>query len=206
MQFVSKRKILTYGACLLFLAGMAQAAQALSMPMKAKLSVYLIENAWEQALAGDQDARPWPWMDSVPVARVAVPRLGKDMVVMRGVSGTVLAFAPGWHEGSVLPGAEGISLLAGHRDTHFSFMKDLKMGDRIELQTASGEAVSYEVSEMEMLDKPELSVRNLKGNDSILVLSTCYPFQQSIMDGTNRADMRFVVVARKVTETKDIVS
>ena len=57
-----------------------------------------------------------------------------------------------------------------------------------------------------MLDKPELSVRNLKGSDSILVLSTCYPFQQSIMDGTNRADMRFVVVARKVTETKDIVS
>lgn len=206
MNFVSKRKILTYGSCLLLLAGMTQAAQALSMPIKAMLSVYLIDNAWAQTLAGETDARPWPWMDSVPVARVTVPRLGQDMIVMRGVSGTVLAFAPGWHEGSVPPGSEGISLVAGHRDTHFSFVKDLKMGDRIELQTASGETVSYEVSEMEMLDKPELSVRNLKGNDSILVLSTCYPFQQNILDGTNRADMRFVVVARKVAETKDIVS
>lgn len=206
MNLISKRKVLTLGACLLLLAGASQAAQALSMPLKAALSVYLIDNAWAQTVAGHADARPWPWMDSAPVARLRVPHLGKDMVVMRGVSGTVLAFAPGWHEGSVPPGQAGISLLAGHRDTHFSFMKDLELGDRIELETASGAMVVYEITEMEMLSKPELSVRNMKGNESILLLSTCYPYQQSFMDGTNRADMRFVVVARKIAGHQEIVS
>ena len=57
-----------------------------------------------------------------------------------------------------------------------------------------------------MLSKPELSVRNMKGNESILLLSTCYPYQQSFMDGTNRADMRFVVVARKIAGHQEIVS
>ena len=88
----------------LFLGGLFFLGQGLLIPAKAWLSVHLLNHAWGQTLAGDPVARPWPWMDSVPVARLIIPDLQKDYVVLRGVSGTVLAFAPGWHEKTALPG------------------------------------------------------------------------------------------------------
>ncbi len=180
-----------FGAVLLF-AGGGLAIHSLSMPAKAWLSVHLMDYAWDRTLSGENYARPWPWMDSAPVARLSVPRLNKDMVIMRGNSGAVMAFAPGWHEGTAVPGHTGISLISAHRDTHFGFLRQLKTGETLTLTDKDGTMHYYRVDEFVTTTKPEIRVDIEQGGE-VLLLSTCYPFN----NWTRSSDMRFIVVARK---------
>lgn len=192
-----RRKILMLIAGSLLLAGVVQFGGALSVPAKAWLSVALIDRAWAQTLDGEAEAKPWPWMDSAPVAKIAVPRLNKEFVVMRGTSGTVLAFAPGWHEGTDRPGAPGISLVSAHRDTHFGFLNELQRGDEITLQTSEGRQIEYVVDELRIVMDPQVQVKRNE-QESTLLLSTCFPFVNWQPGG----EMRFIVVAREVKDGK----
>ena len=189
---MARRKIILALAAILFLTGSAVMIGSLMIPAKARLSAVLIGRAWGRALAGDRDARPWPWMDSVPVARLEVPDLGKDLVVMRGVSGEVLAFAPGWHEGSDPPGSGGITVISAHRDTHFGFLRNLRKGQEIILTGTDGAARHYGVEDLAVVQEPEIRV-DVSEKAGILLLTTCYPFAGWQPGG----DMRFVVVARE---------
>lgn len=178
---------------ILFVAGLFYFSSGLVVPAKAWLSVHLIDDAWERTIDGEGGARPWPWMDSHPVAKLEVPRFGKEHIVMSGVSGSVIAFAPGWHDGTQMPGESGISLISAHKDTHFGYLKNLKRSDVIRLQKQNGQWKEYEVETLQILEEPEISISDT-GDSSILVLSTCYPFGNWEVGG----DMRFVVVAREV--------
>lgn len=183
------------GTGVLLLAGLVQIGGALAVPAKAWLSVKLIDRAWAETLAGAQDAKPWPWMDSAPVARLSVPRLNKELVVLRGTSGAVLAFGPGWHEGTVPPGAAGISLVSAHRNTHFGFLSELRKGDAITLQKADGTIINYLVEDLKIVMDPEIQVTPAEG-ESTLLLSTCFPFANWRPGG----EMRFVAVAREAAK------
>ena len=46
------------------------AVQALWIPLKGGLVQVLLQRSWEQGLDGAIDARPWPWADTHPVARI----------------------------------------------------------------------------------------------------------------------------------------
>ena len=186
-----RRKILIVAAALLLTAGLARSGEAMMVPAKAWLAGQLIDHAWVQTMKGDADARPWPWMDSAPVAKLTVPRLNKSFVVMRGTSGAVLAFAPGWNDGTDAPNQPGISLISGHRDTHFGFLRKLKAGDAIILETPGAGAVTYTVEQATILQQPEMQVSR-QDSDRVLLLSTCFPFTNWRPGG----DMRFVVEAR----------
>ncbi|MCB9990802.1 MAG: class GN sortase [Rhodospirillales bacterium] len=188
-----RRKALVVVTSLVLAAGLVQSGKALMIPAKAWLAGHLIEQAWAQTLAGTADAKPWPWMDSSPVAEITFVRQDKKFVVMKGTSGTVLAFAPGWHEGSDAPGQPGISLISAHRDTHFGFLNELKTGDRIMIRTVDGIKKTYAVDEMKIVMDPEIKVHRDE-RDSTLLLSTCFPFVNWQPGG----EMRFVVVAREV--------
>ncbi len=182
-------------ACSFAVFGFAYLLSGLQTPIKAELSKILIEQAWNKTLQGDHQSRPWPWMDSTPVAKLYIPKYGASHVVMSGVSGAIMAFAPGWHEGTNRPGQPGVSLISAHKDMHFSYLKNMQFGDRFELITPDGRHISYEVEDMKILDRPTLNVQN-DGHDSIVVLSTCYPFANWQIGG----DMRFVVIGREVPE------
>ncbi len=192
-----RRRIIILTALALLLAGLGQFGGALSVPAKAWLSARLIEQAWARTLDGEADAKPWPWMDSAPVAQITVPRLNKEFIVMRGTSGTVLAFAPGWHEGSNKPGGKGISLVSGHRDSHFGFLNELEKGDVVRLQASDGRMVEYIVSDLRVVMDTEIRVAQEEGQ-STLLLSTCFPFVNWQPGG----EMRFVVVAHEVKADK----
>ena len=62
---------------------------------KAWLAQLLLQRAWERTLRGEAAAKPWPWADTWPVARLRVPAHGVDLIVLSGVSGRTLAFGPG---------------------------------------------------------------------------------------------------------------
>jgi sortase A len=185
-----------YAQALPMLALALTAAAALTagywIPAKAVLAQYLLERAWDQTRAGNRGARPWPWADTTPVARLNVPSLGASWVVLSGASGRNLAFAPSHLDGSALPGEPGVSVIAGHRDTHFEVLESLERGARFELERADGTRHGYVVTGMEIVNA-DVSQLRLDGPDSVLALVTCYPFDATRAGGP----LRYVVTAQR---------
>ena len=68
-------------------AGLAAAAfllDALWIPAKAELAQHLLERSWLRTLAGEPNAKPWPWADTRAVGILEVPRLDLREVVLEG--------------------------------------------------------------------------------------------------------------------------
>jgi sortase A len=140
------------------------------------LAQILIARAWEQSIATRKAAAPWPWADTAPVARLMVPRLGVDQIVLAHAAGRTLAFGPGHLDGSPPPGAPGLSIISGHRDTSFRFLADLAAGDEIRIQRADGGWTTFRVTATAVLDERTARLPLLINGPARLALTTCYPF------------------------------
>ena len=81
---------------------------------------------------------PWGWADVHPVGSLEIPRLGVQRYVLSGASGSSLAFGLGHVDGTGTPNGTGNCVLAGHRDTRFAFLKELRVGDAVTLTTRAG--------------------------------------------------------------------
>ena len=158
-------------------------AEAVWVPVKAELAQHLLEQAWLRRLDGEEDAKPWPWADTRPVAVLEAPRLGIREVVLEGSSGRNLAFGPTLINNS---GIENSSdrVLSGHRDTHFSFLKDLQAGDLLRLRTTVG-VQDYRVAWQETVDSTEEKLV-IDDHMTRLTLLTCYPFDAPTAGGPLR--------------------
>jgi len=170
--------------------GAWQASAALYIPVKARLAQTLLEHAWMQTTTGTAQARPWPWADTSPVARLRAPAQDVDLIVLSGATGRTLAFGPALADGSARPGGDGTSVIVGHRDTHFAFLKSLRVGDVLELQSPDGASERFVVRLIEIVDSRDARLR-LDDQDRTLVLVTCYPFE-ALMSG---GPLRYVVTA-----------
>lgn len=161
---------------------------ALWIPVKAELAQHLLERAWLRTLAGEPNAKPWPWADTRAIAILEVPRLGLREIVLEGSSGRNLAFGPTLVNTGRLDQSSD-RILSGHRDTHFSFLKELKTGDLLRLRTTT-EIRDYRVSWQEAVDSRQ---QQLVIDDSVdrLTLLTCYPFDTTTAGGP----LRWVVTA-----------
>jgi len=153
----------------------------------------LIANAWSKTLAGARAVKPWPWADTWPVARLTAPRSGEDVYVLAGANGRAIAFGPGHMHGTPLPGAAGNSVIGGHRDTHFAFLRELKVGDDITVQREDGGLRRYWVSDTQVVDKSDVHVARNAG-PTRLTLVTCWPFDALRAGGPQR----YVVTALAV--------
>jgi sortase A len=115
-----------------------------------------------------------------------------DLLVLNGAYDRTLAFGPGHVESSALPGSVGTTILTGHRDTHFSFLKQLHRQDEIVIQTATGKRLRYVVAERRMADLRSGTIA-LDHQQARLVLVTYYPFDAMMPGGS----LRYVVVAEE---------
>lgn len=163
---------------------------------KALLAQDLLEGAWQRTLAGDHDARPWPWADTVPLARLLAPSQGRDLIVLTHASGRALAFGPAHVSGTALPGEPGTSVIAGHRDTHFAFLGQLRRGDPIDVQRPDGEIVRYRIVELRVVDSRRASIP-LDRADAALLLVTCFPFDAVEPGGPLRFEVTAVAAGRR---------
>jgi len=102
-----------------FMTGICCLLSAAYIPVKAQLAQYLLEKSWQESRVKQSLVKPWSWSDSYPVARIKIPKLDIDVVILAGASGESLAFAPGHVAQSVLPGDRGNSLISAHKDTYF---------------------------------------------------------------------------------------
>lgn len=169
-----------------------QAGEAAYIHAKAWVAQRLIAVAWDRSLATGAAVKPWPWADTFPVARLEAPRQGMALMVLAGTSGRTLAFGPGHIDGTPLPGDPGNAVVSGHRDTHFSFLRELRSGDTLVVHSASGRIVRYVVSGIEVVRNKDVRVLLDTGDDR-LTLVTCYPFDSVVPGGS----LRYVVVATR---------
>jgi sortase A len=166
------------------------------IPVKAELAQHLLDRAWSAARDQGTARRPWPWADTWPVARLTLPTSATALTVLAGASGRNLAFGPALMDGSAMPGVPGVSVIAGHRDTHFRELGKLELGDHFTVEMAYGAAYAYEVTSIDVLDADRALLR-LDGDESVVVLVTCYPFEAVVPGG----NLRYVVTGQRVLET-----
>jgi sortase A len=179
-------------AAALAFAGILLFGRGLWIPAKALLAQHLLERAFAHARAeaGGAD-RPWPWADFVPLARLSAPRVGASAVVVSSATGEALAFGPGHLSASAPPGGPGNVVIAGHRDTHFRFLRDLAPGDLLLLETPRADPVAYRVAGARVAHERETGLLASWSGEALLTLVTCWPFDAIAPGGP----WRFVVVA-----------
>jgi len=121
--------------------------------------------AWRRALS--EPAPP-------PLAVLRVAKIRLEVAVLRGTDDFTLNRGVGHIEGTVLPGADGNSGIAGHRDGFFRGLQDVGPDDAIELETLRGKEV-YRVERIWVVNPEDVSVLDATAVRS-LTLVTCYPF------------------------------
>jgi sortase A len=135
--------------------------------------------AWRSAL--EEDAPP-------PLAVLRIPKIHLEVAVLPGTDDFVLNRAVGHIDGTALPGTDGNSAIAGHRDGFFRGLKDVRPGDAIEVETLGGNE-AYSIEQSWVVEPEDVWVLDATPVRSI-TLVTCYPFYY-----VGSAPHRFVVRA-----------
>jgi sortase A len=174
-------------------AGLACFGEGLYIHAKARVAQVLLHSAWTKTQASGTPAKPWPWADTHPVARLLAPAQDVDLLVLSGASGRTLAFGPGHLDGSTLPGEPGNSVITGHRDTHFRFLQRVAAGDGLVVEGRDGTRRHFRVRRTYVADYRELGIPRDTAVPT-LTLVTCFPFEAIAPGGP----LRFVVVAEAV--------
>ncbi len=125
--------------------------------------------------------------------RLEIDRIGLRAMVLRGTDETTLRVAVGHVEGTPWPGEPGNAALAGHRDTFFRPLKDVRLGDEITFTSRSGVS-RYRVAETRIVGPRDVDVLDQR-HGPMLTLVTCYPFSY-----VGPAPSRLVVHARPVAD------
>jgi sortase A len=110
------------------------------------------------------------------VAKIEIPRIGVDWIVVEGVDVGDLRKGPGHYPGTALPGVRGNVAIAGHRTTYgapFEDVNELQAGDEIVLTTITGRYV-YRVTGSQIVSPSETSVL-APSETAILTLTSCHP-------------------------------
>jgi sortase A len=108
------------------------------------------------------------------LGRIEIPRLKVQVAILEGTSTQTLRLGVGHIVGTALPGEPGNIGIAGHRDTYFRALKDIRPDDEIQIQTAAGVA-RYAVDWIQITAPGDSDILIHK-TGSALTLVTCYPF------------------------------
>lgn len=142
-----------------------------------------------------QPAEPVPGQKapkrSMLIGRLEIPRLNMKVMVREGADESTLRRAVGHIPGTALPGTAGNVALAGHRDTFFRGLRDIRRSDSIDLMTEDG-TYRYQVQSTKIVGPRDVDVLAASGGET-LTLVTCYPFYY-----VGSAPKRFIVRATQV--------
>jgi len=125
-----------------------------------------------------------------PVARLRIPRIGLDEIVIEGVGDDELNAGPGHLPGSALPGMPGNAVISAHRDRHFSHLDALQLGDTIHTETGQS-AGSWVIVGRRIIDRNAPAL--FQSKEAVLTLTTCWPVRYF-----GSAPDRLILTARPV--------
>ena len=175
----AERSLIVVGAALLLLAGGAR----LVGEIQGKRQLARFEAA---AGATGVDTRLWSperiraFEESLrkdlgaPLAVLVIPKIGLEVPVVEGTDELALNRAVGLIEGTARPGETGNTGIAGHRDGFFRGLKDVAVGDEIELKTLAARH-RYAVESIRIVSPDDVWVLDPTPSP-VLTLVTCYPF------------------------------
>ena len=164
---------------LLLLIGAAALGYFLYVNIETRLYQAMENRELDTILAAGPPAMPL--LSAAPViipgsaiGRIEIPRLGVSSVIRAGVDARTLRLAVGHIPGTALPGRSGNTGLAGHRDTFFRKLQDIRTFDEIRIVTTAG-TFSYEVERTRIVKPEDTWVLEDTSIPSV-TLVTCYPF------------------------------
>jgi sortase A len=126
-----------------------------------------------------------------PLAVLRIPKIGLRVAVLEGTDEWTLNRAVGHIEDTAKPGEQGNTGIAGHRDGFFRGLKDVAVGDVLELETLKG-VETYRTERTWIVEPEDVSVLDATPGQSI-TLVTCYPFYF-----IGSAPQRFIVRATRI--------
>jgi sortase A len=126
------------------------------------------------------------------LGRIEISAIGLEAMIMEGTDAKTLRRAVGHISGTPLPGQQGNVAIAGHRDTFFRALRNIREDDEITLTTAAG-SYRYRVNSIKVVEPDNMAVLD-HSDAAILTLVTCYPFYF-----VGPAPKRFVVRAHRVS-------
>ena len=129
-------------------------------------------------------------VDGAPIARLVIPRIDLDEIVLEGVGDEELNAGPGHLPGSAFPGERGNSVISAHRDRHFSRFDQLQSGDTITTESGTIRQTWIVVSKR-VVDKDAPAL--FRADGPTLTLTTCWPIRY-----LGPAPERLIVTAKPV--------
>ena len=133
---------------------------------------------------------PYPKVGEV-IGTISIPALKTTLPIIEGTGEKELKRGVGHFVGSVLPGQDDNSVLAGHRDSVFSQLGKVVLGDLVVIRTKAGE-FTYQVIKFRIVQADDRTVI-VPTPSAILTLSTCYPFRF-----IGNAPKRYIVSAQLI--------
>lgn len=128
--------------------------------------------AYEGAAASALTERAVAVVHGAPVARLLIPKIRLDEIVLEGIDDEALNGGPGHYPGSPLPGQPGNSIISAHRDRHFRTLGGVAVGDTIVTQSGS-KTTQWIVVKRQVVDKDRPVLFPAK--TATLTLTTCWP-------------------------------
>ncbi len=188
------RSFLRWMRTFLFIAGTLSVSYVALTLLHAKLYQDAADNALQGQISAQQQHRVSLSRTAVKVddvlGRIEIPRLGVKVAILEGTDPGTLRLGVGHIAGTALPGEPGNIGIAGHRDTYFRALRDIRADDEIQIQTATGLS-RYVVDSIQIVAPGDAEVLAPSAGSAI-TLVTCYPFYF-----IGAAPERFVVHARR---------
>lgn len=177
-----------YAACALLLSGSVGLGYVAYVVVDAKTYQAVEQHRFEQARQAVTP--PAALVEAGTIGEIRIPRLGLTAMVAQGDSAAVLQRAVGHLSDTALPGELGNVVLAGHRDTFFRPLKQVRAGDSVVVKTRNGD-FEYVVESTAVVAPTDTDVIQ-PTNRRTLTLITCFPFSY-----VGPAPDRFIVRARE---------
>lgn len=146
--------------------------------------------------------------DTIDASEVEFPNINKqfgelkikdrdvDAKLFFGDGKIPLRNGAGVYAGSFIPGYGKTILVAGHNNTYFNGLKNVKKGDVVKINTSYGN-YQYRVTGTKLYNADDKKAYDLSADKENLILYTCYPF-----DTIGLTEKRFFVYAEKISGPK----
>lgn len=151
----------------------------------------LLHTAWVRTQSSGHQVKPWPWAETVPVARLSIPILNTKHVVLEYTDEILPAVAITHANSSVPPGELGNSILNVSHDGYVNFLSRLKPGDVLLLESVRSGLWRYRVSTIYIVEKSNTVLIEPSLNRRLTLVS-CYRCNQQ------QSKFRYVVVAEEM--------
>jgi sortase A len=138
-----------------------------------------------------QAAKVSPNVKTAVLGNLEIPRLHISLPILDNDDPASLSLSVGHIPGTAPIGSLGNAAIAGHRDTAFRPLRDIRLGDRIETHT--GQNATYLVKIIRIVNPTDTSLLR-ESSSPLLTLVTCYPFNY-----VGSAPYRFVIQAQMTT-------